>query len=253
MIYFKSRREIDLMRRAGEIAAEALAKVMKAIEPGITTKKLDLIAEELIRKKGARPAFLGYMGYPSSICVSLNDEVVHGIPSDHKVINEGDLVSVDLGVEFEGYFGDIAASVVVGNGTETARRLVEVTKLSLYKGIEMAVPGNRLFDISGTIQETVESAGFSVVKQYVGHGIGKKLHEEPQVPNFGQKGTGVLLKPGLTLAIEPMVNEGTSEVYTLDDGWTVKTRDGKLSAHFEHTVAITEDGPEILTPLENFL
>jgi len=253
MIYFKSKQEIDFMRKAGEIAAEALARVMDAIEPGVTTKELDKIAEKFIRKKGARPAFLGYMGYPASICVSINDEVVHGIPSEKRIIKEGDLVSVDLGVEFEGYFGDIAASMVVGDGPEAAYRLVEVTRRSLFKGIEKAVPGNRLFDISGTIQETVEKEGFSVVRQYVGHGIGKKLHEEPQVPNFGKKGTGILLKSGITLAIEPMVNEGTYEVFTLSDGWTVKTKDGKLSAHFEHTVAITENGPEILTAHEKFL
>lgn len=253
MIYFKSKQEIDLMRRAGEIAAEALARVMDAIEPGITTKKLDEVAEEFIRKKGARPAFLGYMGYPASICVSINDEVVHGIPSGKRVIKEGDLVSIDLGVEYDGYYGDIAASVVVGDGPEAAHRLVEVTRRSLFKGVEEAVPGNRLFDISSAIQETVEREGFSVVRQYVGHGIGKKLHEEPQVPNFGKKGTGILLKPGITIAIEPMVNEGTYEVYTLSDGWTVKTKDGRLSAHFEHTVAITEDGPEILTAHEKFL
>ncbi|MCX7832088.1 MAG: type I methionyl aminopeptidase [Actinobacteria bacterium] len=253
MIYLKSRKEIDLMRKAGEIAAEALALIFDSIEPGISTKALDRIAESSIRKRGGEPAFLGYMGYPASICISLNDEVVHGIPSDSRVIEEGDLVSIDLGVRYQGYCGDIAASVVVGKGNEVAERLVDVTKRSLFKGIEMAKPGNRLFDISAAIQETVESAGFSVVRQYVGHGIGKSLHEEPQVPNFGPKGKGMVLKPGLTIAIEPMVNEGSYEVFTLADGWTVKTKDGKLSAHFEHTIAITEDGPEILTLHEKFL
>lgn len=253
MIYLKSAREIDLMRKAGEIAAEALARVFDAIEPGISTRELDRIAENYIRKKGAEPAFLGYMGYPASICVSLNDEVVHGIPSEEKLIREGDLVSVDLGVKYRGYYGDIAASVVVGVANSTASRLVEVTRKSLFRGIEMAVPGNRLFDISAEIQETVEKEGFSVVRQYVGHGIGKRLHEEPQVPNFGKRGTGIVLRPGLTIALEPMVNEGTYEVYTAEDGWTVRTKDGKLSAHFEHTVAITEDGPEILTAHEKFL
>lgn len=253
MIYLKSAREIDLMRKAGEIAAEALARVFEAIEPGISTKELDRIAEKFIRKKGAEPAFLGYMGFPASICVSLNDEVVHGIPAEDRLIKEGDLVSVDIGVKFRGYFGDIAASVVVGNENASASNLIEVTRKSLFKGIDMAVPGNRLFDISAEIQDTVEREGFSVVRQYVGHGIGKRLHEEPQVPNFGKRGTGILLRPGLTLALEPMVNEGTYEVFTAEDGWTVKTRDGKLSAHFEHTVAITEDGPEILTAHEKFL
>lgn len=253
MIYLKSEKEISLMKVAGEIAAEALAKVFDSIEPGISTKALDTIARNFIVKKGARPAFLGYMGYPASICVSLNDEVVHGIPSESRLIQEGDLVSVDLGVEYNGYYGDIAASVVVGKGSPVAQRLVEVTKRSLFEGIKKAVAGNRLFDISAAIQKTAEEAGFSVVRQYVGHGIGKKLHEEPQVPNFGPAGGGILLKPGLTIAIEPMVNEGTYEVYTLRDGWTVKTKDGKLSAHFEHTVAITEDGPVILTAHEKFL
>lgn len=253
MIYLKSQKELDLMRKAGEIAAEALARVMEAIEPGVSTKALDRIAEALIRKKGGEPAFLGYMGYPASICVSINDEVVHGIPSDERIIKEGDLVSVDLGVRYEGYYGDIAASVVVGDSSPAARKLVSVTKKSLFEGIKMAKPGNRLLDISAEIQETAEKEGFSVVRQYVGHGIGKKLHEEPQVPNFGLRGTGILLKPGLTIAIEPMVNEGTFEVYTDKDGWTVRTKDGKLSAHFEHTVAITEDGPEILTAHEKFL
>jgi methionyl aminopeptidase len=253
MITLKSKREIDIMRKAGEIAAEALARIVDEIEPGITTIALDSLAEKFIRSRGGEPAFKGYHSYPASICVSINDEVVHGIPSQMRTIEEGDIVSIDLGVKYMGFYGDIAASVVVGRGSEIAEKLVDVTKKSLFLGIEQAYPGNRLFDIGHEIQTYVESQGFSVVKQYVGHGIGRSLHEEPQVPNFGEKGKGILLEPGLTIAIEPMVNAGGFEVYTLSDGWTVKTRDGSLSAHFEHTVAITDDGPVILTAHEKFL
>lgn len=253
MITLKSKREIDIMRRAGEIAAETLAKIIDKIEPGITTGALDTLAEKLILNKGGEPAFKGYQGYPASICVSINDEVVHGIPSNKRIIKEGDLVSIDLGVRYMGFYGDIAASVVVGKGSETAEKLVDITKKSLFLGIEQAYPGNRLFDIGHAIQSYVELHGFSVVRQYVGHGIGRSLHEEPQVPNFGEKGKGMLIEPGLTIAIEPMVNVGGFEVYTTSDGWTVKTKDGSLSAHFEHTVAITDDGPVILTAHEKFL
>lgn len=253
MIYLKSERELDIMKKAGEIAAGALARVVDSLEPGISGAELDRIAEEYIRSKGAEPAFKGYHGYPATICLSINDEVVHGIPSSERVISESDLVSIDLGVKYDGYYGDIAVTVAMEGAGANAKRLIEVTKQSLFAGINEAVPGNRLFDVSHAIQRVAESAGYQVVRQYVGHGIGKSLHEEPQVPNYGTKGTGILLKPGLTIAIEPMVNEGTFEVFTTEDGWTVKTKDGKLSAHFEHTVAVTEDGPVILTAHEKFL
>lgn len=242
-----------MMRQAGRIAADALARVIERVRPGVTTKALDSIAESYIRSRAARPAFLGYHGYPASICVSINDEVVHGIPSPNRFIEEGDLVSIDLGVIYEGYHGDLAWTVAVGDVDETASRLLEVGRASLFAGIEKASPGNRLLDISAEIQRTVEDAGFNVVRQYVGHGIGRSLHEEPQVPNFGEPGKGILLEKGLVLAIEPMVNEGTFEVYVEKDGWTVRTADGKRSVHFEHTVAVTENGPEIMTYNERFL
>jgi len=253
MIYLKSSDEIALMRRAGRLAADALAFVLDAVKPGVTTAYLDAVAEEFIRNRGGKPAFKGYHGYPASICTSRNETVVHGIPSAADVVEEGDIVSIDLGVERDGFFGDIAWSILVGEGSEGARRLLSVARESLFRGIEEAVPGNHLFDIGAAIQEFVEAKGYNVVRQFVGHGIGRAMHEDPQVPNFGRRGTGVLLKEGMTLAIEPMVNEGGHEVVVLGDGWTVKTADGSLSAHFEHTVAITADGPEILTWNERFL
>lgn len=242
-----------MMRQAGRIAADALARVIERVRPGVTTKALDSIAESYIRSREAKPAFLGYHGYPASICVSINDEVVHGIPSSDRLIEEGDLVSIDLGVVYKGYYGDLAWTVAVGEVDEAAARLLQVGRASLFAGIEKAHPGNRLLDISAEIQRTVESAGFSVVRQYVGHGIGRSLHEDPQVPNFGEPGKGMLLEKGVVLAIEPMVNEGIFEVYVEKDGWTVRTADGKRSVHFEHTVAVTEDGPEIMTYNERFL
>ncbi len=246
MIIVKSLQEIELMRQAGRIVAGALQELAGAVRPGITTLQLDTLARQYIEKSGARPAFLGYHGFPASICASLNEEVVHGIPGLRR-LKAGDIISIDVGVFYKGYYGDAAATFPVGEVSPLAKRLLEVTRESLYKGIEKAYPGNRLYDISAAIQTYVESRGFSVVRSYVGHGIGSEMHEEPQVPNFGLPGKGPLLEAGMVLAIEPMVNAGTWEVETLSDDWTVVTKDRNLSAHFEHTVAIMEDGPEILT------
>ena len=226
--------------------ARALKYLKAFIREGITTEELDRLAEEYIKRHGGIPAFKGYRGYPRSLCVSVNEEVVHGIPGKRK-LKEGDIVSLDLGVLMDGYYGDAAITVPVGKVSELARKLIKVTEEALYRGIEMARPGNRLSDISHAIQTHVEKAGFSVVREFVGHGIGKQLHEEPQVPNFGPPNRGPRLEPGMVLAIEPMVNTGTWEVRILPNGWTVVTADGGLSAHFEHTVAITDNGPEILT------
>ena len=246
MIIVKSLQEIELMRQAGRIVAGALQELAGAVRPGITTLQLDTLARQYIEKSGARPAFLGYHGFPASICASLNEEVVHGIPGLRR-LKAGDIISIDVGVFYKGYYGDAAATFPVGEVSPLAKRLLEVTRESLYKGIEKAYPGNRLYDISAAIQTYVESRGFSVVRSYVGHGIGSEMHEEPQVPNFGLPGKGPLLEAGMVLAIEPMVNAGTWEVETLSDDWTVVTKDRNLSAHFEHTVAIMQDGPEILT------
>lgn len=246
MIIVKSSQEIELMRQAGHIVAKTLRELARAVKPGITTIQLDTLARRYIEKLQARPAFLGYQGYPASICASLNDEVVHGIPSLRR-LKTGDIISIDVGVFYKGYYGDAAATFAVGEVSPLAARLLEVTRESLYKGIEKAFPGNHLYDISAAIQAYAESQGFSVVRNYVGHGIGSKMHEEPQVPNFGLPGKGPVLEAGMVLAIEPMVNAGTWEVETLGDNWTVVTRDRSLSAHFEHTVAILQDGPKILT------
>ena len=246
MIIVKSLQEIELMRQAGRIVAGTLQELAGAVRPGITTIKLDALARQYIQKSGARPAFLGYHGFPATICTSLNEEVVHGIPGLRR-LKAGDIISIDVGVFYKGYYGDAAATFPVGEVSPLAKRLLEVTRESLYKGIEKAYPGNRLYDISAAIQTYVESRGFSVVRSYVGHGIGSEMHEEPQVPNFGLPGKGPLLEAGMVLAIEPMVNAGTWEVETLSDDWTVVTKDRNLSAHFEHTVAIMQDGPEILT------
>ncbi len=226
--------------------ARALKYLKAFIREGITTEELDRLAEEYIKRHGGIPAFKGYRGYPRSLCVSVNEEVVHGIPGKRR-LKEGDIVSLDLGVLMDGYYGDAAITVPVGKVSELARKLIKVTEEALYRGIEMARPGNRLSDISHAIQTHVEKAGFSVVREFVGHGIGKQLHEEPQVPNFGPPNRGPRLEPGMVLAIEPMVNTGTWEVRILPNGWTVVTADGGLSAHFEHTVAITDNGPEILS------
>lgn len=238
------------MRRAGEITARILQELTEAVEPGVTTLDLDKLAEARCVELGAKPAFKGYHGYPGSLCVSVNEQVVHGIPSTKKVLRQGDIVGLDFGVIVDGYYGDSARTVAVGSVVPEAQRLLEVTREGLHRGIQEAHVGNRLFDISHAIQNYVESHGFSVVREFVGHGIGRSLHEEPQVPNYGPKGKGVSLKEGMVLAIEPMINLGGHAVRIESDGWTAVTVDGSLSAHFEHTVAITKDGPEILTLLK---
>ncbi|HSD95171.1 MAG TPA: type I methionyl aminopeptidase [Syntrophales bacterium] len=246
MIILKSRSEIEKMRKSNAIVAVILEELRKKIRPGVKTIELDRLSEELALKKGARPAFKGYRGYPYSLCASVNSEVVHGMPSD-KELKEGDIVSLDFGILNDGYYGDAAVTVPVGEITPAAKRLLRVTEEALYRGIAEVKAGNRIGDISAAIQGHVEAAGYSVVRDLVGHGIGKSLHEDPQVPNYGSSGRGVELKPGMVFAIEPMVNEGTYRVEILRDGWTVVTADGKLSAHFEHSVAITENGPVILS------
>jgi methionyl aminopeptidase len=248
MVIIKSPREIEQLKRSNAMVAEVFEKLRGMIVPGMTTKELDQVAEEYILLKGARPAFKGYRGFPATLCISINDEVVHGIPGQRR-LEEGDIVSLDVGVNYIGYFGDAAITLPVGEVDPEAKRLLEVTKKALYIGIEKAKAGNRLFDISYAIQSWVESNGFSVVRDFVGHGIGKELHEEPQIPNFGTPHQGPRLEKGMVFALEPMVNEGTHEVRILSDGWTVVTADGKRSAHFEHTIAITDDGAEILSIL----
>ena len=235
------------MREACKISAEALKLIGEAIEPGVTTAELDRIAEKFILSKGATPNFKGYHGYPATACISINNEVIHGIPTAKRKIKEGDIVSVDLGALFEGYHGDNAATFACGDISPEAQRLIDTTRESLYEGIKMARAGGRIGDISFAIQSYVEARGYSVVRDFVGHGVGTSLHEAPEVPNFGTAGRGVRLLPGMTLAIEPMVNMGNYGVKVMPDGWTVLTKDGSLSAHFEHTVAITTDGPQIMT------
>lgn len=246
-ITIKSKREISLMREAGKILAEVHQKLGEIIAPGITTMDIDRKGHELIRKAGCQPSFLDYDGYPASICVSVNDEVVHGIPTDERRLEEGDIVSLDAGVIWNGYHSDAARTHAVGEISEEAKRLIQVTKESFYEGIKKAVPGNHLHDISATIQNYVESNGFSVVRDLVGHGIGTKLHEEPQIPNYKPIGRGPKLRPGMTLAVEPMVNAGDWKIWILEDDWTVVTRDGSKSAHYENTILITEGEPEILS------
>ncbi len=246
MIFYKSSREIEKMKKAGRIVAEALDLLSENIRPGITTRKLDSITAEFFKKSNAKSAFLGYQGYPANICVSIDDEVVHGIPNDRKIV-EGQIVSVDLGAIVDGYFGDSAKTFAVGKISDDAEKLMNATEESLYEGIKMCVVGKKLGDLSATIQRYVESRGYSVVRDLVGHGIGRKMHEEPQVPNFGEPNTGIDFKEGLVMAIEPMINIGGYKVQIMSDGWTIVTADGSLSAHFEHTVAITANGPEILT------
>ena len=249
MIVLKTGRELALMKEACRISAGALKVIEQAIEPGITTGELDRIAEKYILSQGAKPNFKGYHGYPATACISINNEVIHGIPSVKRKINNGDIVSVDLGATINGYHGDNAATFAVGEIDTEAKRLIDTTRESLYEGIKMARAGGRTGDIGYAIQSYVESRGFSVVREYVGHGVGTALHESPEVPNFGTPGRGVRLLPGMTLAIEPMINIGKPNVKVMPDGWTVLTCDGSLSAHFEHTIAITPDGPQIMTKL----
>ena len=248
MIELKTKREINYMKDAGKIVAKAHQEVSEAIKDGITTLELDQIAEDVINKAGAIPAFKGYQGFPASICASINEEVVHGIPSLKKLKN-GDIVSVDIGAAIHGYYGDAARTNPVGEVDEEIKRLIAVTQQSLQEGIAAAVINNRISDIGHAVQTYVEKRNFSVVRDYVGHGIGKKMHEEPQVPNFGSPGYGPRLRAGIALAIEPMVNMGTYEVETLEDNWTVVTKDRKPSAHFEDTIAVTNEGPVVLTKL----
>ena len=248
MVILKLPDEIEKARASGRIVAEVLSRLREKVKPGVKTKDLDKFAEEIAEKRGAKPAFKGYHGYPHSLCVSINEVVVHGMPSE-RLLEEGDIVSLDFGVFYQGFCGDSAITLPVGKVTQKALRLMEITEQSLYAGIAQAQAGNRLGDISAAVQATVERAGYSVVRDFVGHGIGKNLHEEPQIPNFGKKGRGIELKRGMILAIEPMVNEGEYNVQVLPDGWTVVTKDGRLSAHFEHSVAITDNGPDVLSKL----
>lgn len=246
MIVCKSESELELMREAGRIVAETHRLLAKAIEPGITTGELDRIAEQFIRSQGAIPSFKGYNGFPASICASVNEELVHGIPGQ-RTLEEGDIISIDIGAIYHGYHGDSAWTYPVGKISDEARRLLEVTEQALYAGLSKAREGVRLYTISHAIQQHVEANGFSIVREYVGHGIGTQMHEEPQIPNYGMPDRGPRLKRGMVLAIEPMVSAGERYVRTLDDNWTVVTQDGSLCAHFEHTIAITADGYEILT------
>ena len=247
MIVLKTGRELKVMREACRISAEALKLAGSAVEPGVTTAELDKIAEKYILSQGAKPNFKNYNGYPATACISINNEVIHGIPSKKRIIKAGDIVSIDLGACFEGYHGDNAATFACGDVSDEAKRLMDTTRESLYEGIAAAVSGGRLGDIGAAVQQYVEKRGYSVVRQFVGHGIGTKLHEAPEVPNFGTQGRGIRLMPGMTLAIEPMINMGHYDVKVMPDGWTVLTKDGSLSAHFEHTIVITADGPKILT------
>lgn len=249
MIILKSPEELKKMRKSCQIVAKVLEELKIYIKEGLTTKQIEQFIENLIIKMGGIPAFKGYRGYPASACISINDQVVHGIPSEKVFIKEGDLVSVDIGVLCENFYGDAAYTYSVGRISREAERLLKITEEALYKGISEAIHGKRIGDVSHAIQMHVENNGFSVVRAFVGHGIGRSLHEEPQIPNFGMKGIGPKLKKGMTLAIEPMVNAGTHEIKILSDGWTAVTKDGSLSAHFEHTIAITEGEPEILTKL----
>ncbi|HWP23926.1 MAG TPA: type I methionyl aminopeptidase [Candidatus Binatia bacterium] len=252
MISLKSPREIEIMRRANVIVAEVLEELKRHVAPGVTTLELDALAEELTLKKKAIPAFKGYSVagrvYPCSLCASINEEIVHGIPSK-RALREGDIIGLDYGVIYEGYYGDSAITVGVGRVSEEAQRLMDVTRQSLYNGIEQLRDGKRLGDLGSVIQRTAESAGYSVVRAFVGHGIGKRLHEEPPVPNYGDPERGLRLREGMVLAIEPMVNAGGHEVAIKEDGWTAVTKDGSLAAHFEHSVAITKNGPYILSQL----
>lgn len=249
MITIKSDSEIEIMAEAGKITAKALEAVEKAVKPGVSTLELDEIARSVIVSNQAIPAFLHYQGYPKSICASINEEIVHGIPSAKRILREGDIVSIDIGAVYQGFVGDMANTFPVGTVSEQAMNLIEVTRKSFYAGLEFCKLGCRLYDVSHAIQTEAESAGYGVVREYVGHGIGRNMHEEPSVPNYGEPGKGVRLQKGMTIAIEPMINIGTYRTKLMPDHWTVKTADGSLSAHYEHTVAITDAEPRILTLL----
>ncbi len=247
MIHLKSDQEINAMRKSGKIVAQILEEIIAMVKPGISTQDIDRFAEGRIKDLGAKPAFKGYNGFPAVICISVNEEVVHGIPSAKRVLKDGDIVGLDFGVIVDGWYGDSARTIPVGKISNDAQKLIDVTRESLFRGIAACKDGNRVFDIGHAVQNYVESFGFSVVREFVGHGIGRALHEDPQIPNFGPQGKGPVLKKGMVVAIEPMINAGGHEVKVLKDGWTAVTVDRSLSAHFEHTVAITENGPEILT------
>ena len=247
MIVIKTAREIRQMQDACKLSARALRLAGEAIEPGVSTLEIDTLVRKFIEEQGATPSFLGYGGYPASACISVNNVVIHGIPSKKIILKEGDIVSVDVGAYLNGYHGDNAYTFACGDISKEARALLDATKESLYEGIKMAVAGNRVGDISAAVQEYTEARSYSVVRDFVGHGVGAKLHEEPSVPNFGTPHRGARLIPGMTLAIEPMINMGSYDVEVLDDEWTVVTTDGSLSAHFEHTIAVTPDGPMIMT------
>jgi methionyl aminopeptidase len=249
MIIIKSQREIELMREAGRIVAKAHEAIKPLIKPGITTHEIDQHVEKIIHQFGATPSFKGYGGFPGSACTSINDEVVHGIPSKDTILKDGDIIKVDIGAFYQGYHGDSAWTYPVGKITPSAKKLLEVTENSLFEGLKYAKPGQHLSDISHAIQSYVETFNMSVVREFVGHGVGRNLHEDPQIPNYGRKGMGPILKPGMTLAIEPMINLGNKEVKVLSDGWTAVTLDHSLSAHFEHTVLITENGYQLMTVL----
>ena len=249
MIVLKTGRELNIMKEACRISAGALQTAGKAVEPGVTTAEIDRLAEEYIRSQGGEPNFKNYEGYPATACISINNEVIHGIPSSKRKLRAGDIVSIDLGAKFDGYHGDNAATFACGDISDEAKRLMDATRESLYEGIKAARAGGRIGDIGHAVQAYVEARGYTVVRQFVGHGVGTHLHEAPEVPNFGTPGRGVRLIPGMTIAIEPMVNAGGAGVEVQPDGWTVLTKDGSLSAHFEHTVAITANGPQILTKI----
>ncbi|MBE6686343.1 MAG: type I methionyl aminopeptidase [Ruminococcaceae bacterium] len=250
MIQLKNSEQIALMKQAGRITGEALILAGEAVKPGITTKHLDDIIRHYIEKCGAKPSFLGYGGFPASACISINDQVIHGIPSANTILQEGDIVKIDVGAYYRGFHGDSANTFACGKISAEAERLIRVTKESFWKGVEQVKEGNRIGDIGSAIETHVTESGYSVVKRYVGHGVGQELHESPEVPNYGKAGRGPRLAVGMTLAIEPMVNVGTSDVIELSDGWTVLTRDRKLSAHYEHSIALTENGVEVLTYIE---
>lgn len=247
MIVLKTGRELEIMREACRISAGALQIAGKAVEPGVSTAEINNLAEQYILSQGGIPSFKNYQGYPATACISINNEVIHGIPNAKRILKAGDIVSIDLGAKYGGYHGDNAATFACGDISDEAKRLIETTKESLYEGIKKAVSGGRVGDIGNAVQSYVEARGYSVVRKFVGHGVGSELHESPEIPNFGTAGRGVRLMPGMTIAIEPMINAGGSDVKILPDGWTVLTSDGSLSAHFEHTVAITSSGPKILT------